>query len=287
MVPVVLVEVGGVARSGHEYGDRTGIEYEFPAGRYEAWIRPGERFIYQVPRLGYVGCGVVGDIRPSAHKGRLVCLVHSTDFFDRPVALKDASGRYFEADPLYWKGPVYWGQGVRPLSDARFEAILAAASTVAVTRPSLRRIDLNYARPDVSVAVESYSVSTAIRLVQERFGEMPDVMPHNNPGYDLRVGTAGAPRRFLEVKGTQGQRPAFFITEGERLFAKHNADLYSLVIVFGIDLRKQTHDGIIVHDGNLDSTAFALAPSHWRGLFLQRESADRVGGPSPAGRPSN
>jgi hypothetical protein len=53
-MPVVLVEVGGVARSGHLYGDRTGIEYEYPGGRYEAWIQPGERFVYQVPRVGYV-----------------------------------------------------------------------------------------------------------------------------------------------------------------------------------------------------------------------------------------
>jgi hypothetical protein len=80
-MPVVLMEVGGVARSGHLYGDRTGIEHEYPGGRYESWIQPGERLMYQMPRVGYIGCGIIGDINLGTTLGRLVCRVEDVRLF--------------------------------------------------------------------------------------------------------------------------------------------------------------------------------------------------------------
>ena len=150
-MPVVLMTVEGQTRSGHTYDDRTGVSYEYPSGRYERWIQTGDRFVYQRPRAGYTGCGIVGEIGVSATAGRLVCDVLSVVSFDKPVPLKDVSGKYYEADTKFWKDRVYWGQGVRPLADARFDEILAVTGH---TQPA----PSGYASPAVARAVEDYSI---------------------------------------------------------------------------------------------------------------------------------
>lgn len=265
-MPVVLVEVGGVARSGHLYGDRTGVEYEYPSGRYESWIQPGERFVYQKPGKGYIGCGVVGEIRGSHQPGRLICDVLSVRLFEKPVSLKDAVGTYYEADTSYWKDKVYWGQGVRPLTDARFDAIVAAAG--ASPAPCPDPAPSTYADPSTARAVEDYSVAAAVDAMAERFGQQPVVMPRNNPGFDLRVGPEECPIRYVEVKGTQTAGPVFFMSEGERQFSIRNSALYTLVVVSGIDLATASHGSISVRDGAVAGKDVELRPTQWRGQLV-------------------
>lgn len=262
-VPVVLFEAGGVARSGHLYGDRTGVEYEYPAGRYERWIEPGERFLYQAPRVGYVGCGVIGEIAPSLEDGRLICQVHSVRFFDEPVGLKDSNGDYFEADPTYWKGKIYWGQGVRPISDERYDSVIATAGVASSSDPD--PVAPAYADPATARAVEDMSVAVAVEHVHERFGESVKVMPRNNPGFDLLVGSASSPTRYVEVKGTQSAQPVFFMSEGEREFSVRNAAKYTLLVVSGIDLGSQTFQALTTRDGAVAGDGVQLMPSQWRG----------------------
>lgn len=262
-MPIVLVEVGGVARSGHLYGDRTGVEYEYPAGRYESRIQTGERFIYQVPRIGYVGAGIIGAIRASEAEGRLICEVLSVEFFDEPVGLKDPSGNYYEADPTYWRDKVYWGQGVRPLSDERFDAILAVADIAAEDDASVT--NGGYADHRTARQVEDISVAIAVESMATRFGELVHVMPHNNPGFDLRVGPEHEPVRYVEVKGTQASQPVFFMSDGEREFSIRHADKYTLVVVSGISLADRSHESVVVRDGAVVGDDLTMTPSQWRG----------------------
>lgn len=268
-MPVVFVEVGGVARSGHEYGDRTGVEYEFPTRRYARLIQTGDRFVYQKPGLGYTGCGVVGVIRPSGTPGRSICDVEAVRLFETPVALADSAGSYYEADTTFWKDRVYWGQGVRPLSDERFDAIVRVVGTP--TAVGLRSAP--YASPKVAREVEDFSVAVAVARMKARFGMHVEVMPRNNPGFDLRVGPAGSPTRFVEVKGTQTSDPVFFMSDGERTFSQSHAGLYTLVVVSGIDLQARTHASVTERDGAVDGPDFDLQTAQWRGRVLYPPSS--------------
>lgn len=268
-MPVVLVEVGGVARSGHLYGDRTGVEYEYPGGRYESWIQPGERFVYQVPRMGYIGCGLIGEIRSSTASGRLICTVDNVNYFDEPVPLKDANGDYYEADPAFWRDKVYWGQGVRPLTNERFDEILAAAS--APVRLGGRTTDATSAAYSDSVTaqkVERISVDAAAAAMQARFGASVTEMPHNNPGFDLLVGPEADPLRYVEVKGTQASAPVFFMSDGERQFSRRHHGRYTLVVVSGIDVASGSHTALTVRDGALDGEDVDMTVSQWRGRLI-------------------
>lgn len=264
-MPVVLVEVGGVSRSGHLYGDRTGIEYEYPAGRYESWIQRGDRFVYQVPRVGYVGCGIIGEIKQSSTVGRLVCKVLAYRPFGDPVSLKDGTGNYYEADPTYWRDKVYWGQGVRQLSDQRFDAILAASSVAPTTPDPLAP---SYANSKTAQRVEEISVVAAVAATQDRFDEVVRVMPHNNPGFDLRVGPEASPIRFVEVKGTQSAAPVFLMSDGEREFSIRNSARYTLIVVSGVNVDTGTHASISTRDGALTGDDVEMQPIQWRGRLL-------------------
>lgn len=228
-------------------------------------MQRGDRFVYQAPG-NYFGCGVIGEIRPSPTPGRLIAKVLSVRLFDEPIGLKDASGNYYEADPTYWWDKIYWGQGVRPLSDASFEAIVAAAGLM--TAPDPDPVAPSYADPETAKKVEAISVAAAVTAIEERFGEPVKVMPHNNPGYDLRVGPADAPTRYVEVKGTQSAAPVFFMSDGEREFSIKNDDRYTLVVVSGIDVEAGTHASLTVRDGGLVGTDVDLQTSQWRGRLL-------------------
>lgn len=222
--------------------------------------------MYQKPGKGYIGCGVIGEIRASNQPGRLICDVLSVRMFQEPVPLKDDEGTYYEADPTYWKDKVYWGQGVRPLADKRFDAIVTAAGEPLGSDPD--PASSSYADPATALAVENYSVAVAVSAMADRFGEKPTVMPRNNPGFDLRVGQEEAAVRYVEVKGTQMAEPVFFMSDGERQFSVRHADLYTLVVVSGIDLTAGTHAAVSVRDGAVEGDDVELRPSQWRGRLL-------------------
>lgn len=285
---MVLVEVGGVARSGHEYDDRTGVSYEYPAGRYERLIQPGVRFVYQVPGSGYVGCGIIGQVNDASTPGRLQCEVLAVRMFAEPVPLKSSSGSYHEADTAYWRGKVYWGQGVRPLSDLRYAEIVALSDVAYEIVPAPTAS--GYASPVDADRVERYSVGIAAEVMSRRFNESVTAMHHNNPGFDLLVGSLDAPVRFVEVKGTRSLEPVFLMSEGERSFSVRNAPLYTLVVVTGVDLQSDSHVDVVVHDGEVAGSMFSLRPTQWRGRVLgpsvvHRDSrAERTARPASASR---
>jgi hypothetical protein len=114
--------------------------------------------------------------------------------------------------------------------------------------------------------VEDFAVARAVPLVAEWFpGTNVTVMPHNNPGFDLLVCSAGQVSRYIEVKGTRRPDPTFFMTETERRFSAQNSALYTVAMVWNINLGEQTC-AALRHDGEvkLDSV---LLPMQYRGRF--------------------
>jgi hypothetical protein len=282
-VPVVLVTAHGEPRAGYTYDDRTGISYEYPDGRYEPWITTGDRFVYHTPDLGYTGAGVIGEIRSSATAGRLVCDILDYEPWEPPVPLKDVDGQYFEADPRVWtNGRVYWAQGVRRILEDRYDLILAAASAAAPapaawveTRGAGRARPAGgargYASPAVNAAVDAYAMTAAMGHVASLWPTHSiEQMPRNNPGFDIRVGQAGAEDWYYEVKGTQASEPLFFMSEGERKFSLRQASRYTLLVVVGIDLRNGIHASIIRRDGEVGGADVELETAQWRGRLLAK-----------------
>ncbi|MCM3533987.1 DUF3883 domain-containing protein [Cellulosimicrobium funkei] len=268
-MPVVLTTAEGKRQAGYRYDDRTGISYEFPSGRYENWIVPGERFIYHQPGKGYTGTGVIGNLMPSAHQGRLVCEILDYEPFVKTVPLRDSSGAQYEADPGTWSnGNVYWAQGVRPLAQDRFEQITGTAEDLAPNNSIPGTPKAKRAAGDKWMAIDAYAMGTALATLTKEYPEFEVVrMPHNNPGFDIRVGPVASPQRYVEVKGTQATKPVFFLSEGERVFSVRNAEKYSLLVVAGIDVEARTHASVTRSDGAVSIHAAHLEPVQWRGYL--------------------
>jgi hypothetical protein len=263
--------------SGLTYDDRTGVSYEFPK-MYQRLILPGTRFIYYRGRrrVGggrqdqvYFGVGLVGTVGESAASpGRLSCEVLDYIPFLDPVPFRSADGSYLEPDGTR-KG--FFQRGVRSIGDKEFERILALGVGESSIPPGDQsdpgRNGGAYGSRETALAVDRYAMSVAEDVLRRLFMQHEIVaQPHNNPGFDVRVGTEGEVVRYVEVKGTQLIRPLFFLTEGERRFSLDNSDKYSLIVVSHIDLDGGTHETWI-HHGSLEQDAFELRPVQWRGRF--------------------
>lgn len=270
-MPLVLTTAEGKHQAGYQYDDRTGISYEYPSGRYENWIIPGERFVYHQPRRGYTGTGVIGPISSSKQAGRLVCEVLDYHPFDDTVPLRNSNGDQYEADPATWsKGNVYWAQGVRPIAEDRFESILLAAGQIAPYEGVDKVAShAKYALGGKWVAVDAYAMKIALELMIEHYpGREVVRMPHNNPGFDIRVGPSKSPDRYVEVKGTQAATPVFFLSEGERTFSAQNAEKYTMLVVAGINIVTQTHGTVTLRHGEVTAAGADLEPVQWRGRLV-------------------
>jgi hypothetical protein len=271
-MPVVLTTAPGLRRSGHVYDDKTGIAYEFPAGRYERWIVEGEPFIYCEPKRGYFGAGVVGVVADSKVSGRKLAVVADFAAFDHHVGLSAPDGSYWEADPNFWKGAVYWAQGVRPISHATLERILTAAQAGSAAsplagpaKPPRKAPGAQYTDSTTAKAVERRSVEIALADLAGRFPAQEIVeMPGNNPGFDIRVGSEADPLVFVEVKGTQSSEPVFFMSEGEREFSERHAVRYELLVVTGIDLASKDFLEVHRRQGAVGPAIAEMKPSQWR-----------------------
>lgn len=261
-----------------EYEDVPYVSYEYPT-RYRRRVTSGTRFIYyrgrrrseggRQPQV-YLGTGIVGEIRPSRVENRLVCEVLDGTTFPEPVSFKDENGRHLEPGGAT-RG--YYQPGVRKISEsvyleivsrANVEPTAGSSSSTATARNTGGRGG-TYASSEVAQEVERQSRRIAKEYLLDR---LPGVeimeMPTNNPGFDLETNRLGS--RYIEVKGTQAPVPRFFLSEGERQFgAAHQGD-YLLVVVFGMDLAEETHQGIETARGPIGSTQ-RLEPTQWRGIL--------------------
>lgn len=124
-----------------------------------------------------------------------------------------------------------------------------------------------YASPETAAAVDRIAMDRAVEWAETSFPAADVVrMPHNNPGYDLLVSRDGAVVRYIEVKGTTFGNPRFFLSENERRFSEDNAELYTLVIFYGIDLATETAQSV-AREGGLAVTDAELRVVQWRGAL--------------------
>lgn len=263
------------------YEDLPFVSYEYPT-RYRNRIREGERFVYyrgrrragggRQPQV-YLGTGVIGGIRPSRNPGRLICEVLDGDRFAELVPFKDEQGNHLEPGG---SRSGYFQQGVRKIPEEVFTAIIARGAAAgsptgslspeppppSPERPPTRG---GYATPEDARAVElcSRKIVTAYLLEQFPAARVLD-MPTNNPGFDLETDIPGL--RYVEVKGTRGPLPEFFLSEGERRFGQTHSEDYLFAVVYGIVLSSGAHVGISTARAPLGA-AHNLTPRQWSGLL--------------------
>jgi hypothetical protein len=258
---------------GSPYRDVTGVSYEYPQ-MYANRMVSGAAFVYyrSGDREGdprYFGTGTIGDSRPSAStKGWLECDILDYRAFEAPVPFRATDGRYLEPGGSR-RG--YYQQGCRRVPIEVIEEIRAAAmltgDEASVVTATAAAADKKYASSDLAKKIDQYAMEAAAAEATERYpGAMIVVMPHNNPGYDIRVERGGRVVRYIEVKGTAGDDGAFFISEGERRFSEDETDSYSLLVVREVDLDKRTHIASW-HDGAVDKVAFSLKVRQWQGVI--------------------
>jgi hypothetical protein len=117
---------------------------------------------------------------------------------------------------------------------------------------------------DSTVIIENFSVDHAVVIVEAWFpGAHVEVKKHNNPGFDLVVTDCGRVIRYVEVKGTRSALPIFHLTETERRFSEENATLYTLLVLWSIDLDRKTYQ-LTRHDGEV-VVGSVLRPERYSG----------------------
>ena len=130
----------------------------------------------------------------------------------------------------------------------------------------IARLKPGISKQQAAAEVDAYAMRAAINHLRTRLpGARIRAMPHNNPGFDIEVDGETA-IRFVEVKGTQASMPRFFITEGERQFARANRPSYLLLVVYDIDRRSDRHR-LLEHEAADIEDAFVLTPTQWVGAL--------------------
>jgi hypothetical protein len=111
--------------------------------------------------------------------------------------------------------------------------------------------EVPYAKSENAIIVEKISTEYALIEIKKSYPWAHiEVMNHNNPGFDILVTEQGRVIRYIEVKGTQVDKPIFHLTETEREFSKNNSSLYSLLVVWMIDINSKIYK-ITKHDGEV------------------------------------
>ena len=124
--------------------------------------------------------------------------------------------------------------------------------------------EIPYATSENAIMIEKISIEYALAEVKKWYPSAHiEVMSHNNPGFDILVTEQSRVIQYIEVKGTQLNKPIFQLTETERKFSKNNSSLYSLLVVWMIDVNSKTYK-ITKHDGEV-SVGDILKPYRYLG----------------------
>lgn len=268
-MPVVFA-ANKVSQREQGYRDLLDETYEYP-NSWRDRVHEGDRFVYYRGTkaggaAGYFGSGIIGKIRPSDLPKRQRCEVLDIALFDELVPLKDpANGKYLEQPGVNQLG---FQQGVRVISSATLSRILEIAGvqpTASTPQAPTQVPTTGYpGDPATRTASELYAVDRVVELLREEFpGEVVQVMPRNNPGFDIQV--RHGELLHVEVKGTVGRDVTFFMSEGERRFSIENSAKYRLYVVHKIDLEGMTHS-VFVHQGGISELDFTLEPRQYRML---------------------
>ncbi|GAA0255665.1 DUF3883 domain-containing protein [Cryptosporangium japonicum] len=273
--------IAGNERSALEqnYDDVIGVRYEYPARIYRKAVQAGTPFIYyrgsrrasanrSTPE--YLGTGIIGEVRPSK-EDRLVCDIDDWRPFTEPVPFRDHSGEYYETGAV--GNNQYWRRAVRSIDYSTYERILTDANTqvassesagAARRAPVKSRVTIsNYASSDRIRAIDEFAIAEAKKIIDIAWAPAEvEIQPHNNPGYDIRVGPPNKAVRYIEVKGTTFKYPRFFLSEGERLYSVNESERYTLLVIHSIDLEAQSFE-VFQHDGAIESEDFKMTTRQW------------------------
>ncbi len=266
-MPLVLA-TGAATESGHTYADVLGLVYEYPR-RYRNLIQPGEVFLYYRGRRRadggtqpqvYLGCGTIGATSAGSDPELMRCEILSYTPFPDSVPFKKADGTYLEPGGAR-RG--YFQPGVRRVDPHTWEEIVRTATPATGRLPDNTQVP--YVPTVLGREIEKISRRRVLELLRRR-DDVVDVaeMPYNHPGYDIRATTVTGPL-YVEVKGTQGLAPGFFLTEGERRFAAaHPAD-YLLAVVTGVDPATGASVDVHLLDEPPDTTDMEDGFVKWQG----------------------
>lgn len=132
-MPVVIVE-----NDTSQWADQTGAVYHFPK-RYVKWLAQGTEVIYYKGRLKdkayasarlsnaphYFATARIGKVHPDkkSKKGDLYAAIECFTPFEHPIPAK-INDEYLETIPAT-RVKNYWRDGVRPISQADYDAILS------------------------------------------------------------------------------------------------------------------------------------------------------------------
>lgn len=246
-----------------EYADITGVQYEFPA-RYRDLVAEGDRFVYYrgsrgaALGAGYFGEGIVGKVIDSDRPNHLLAAVHDVALFAQVVPIRDPTSNYYETGS---QTGTNWANGVRRVSDIRFNTILDTADTSESPRSGP-----GFADPAHTSAMERYSVDLVIAMLTDEFGSSAvHEMPANNPGFDVEV-RRPAGDLHVEVKGTVLPVPAFHLSEGQRQYGRLRGDNWRIYVIYAISSSNATHRVTWCTGRQLDAWG-NLTTQSWRGTL--------------------
>ncbi|MFJ5979115.1 helicase-related protein [Pseudarthrobacter oxydans] len=110
-----------------------------------------------------------------------------------------------------------------------------AGVALVIPKGLLERLQGQRTHPVATYAKETTFVERraveAVMAAERAQGRIPQEMPHNNPGYDIRSVTPGGTVLKIEVKGRISGADDFTITHNEVLTAKNLGDDYRLALV--------------------------------------------------------
>lgn len=110
-----------------QWNDETGVKYHFP-NKYKRILTPGTRVIYYKGGVKhYFGYALIGTVYQDSEntKNYYAEIVDYLPFYS-PVKFKDSTGNYYEDATK----PNHWRDGVRIISEERFNEILIASGIV-------------------------------------------------------------------------------------------------------------------------------------------------------------
>lgn len=121
-----------------------------------------------------------------------------------------------------------------------------------------------YAIYETAKTIEEISIGYALTEIQKLYPDAHiEVMNHSNPGFDILVTKQNRVIRYIEVKGTQLEKPIFHLTETERRFSSNNSSIYTLLVVWKIDTKNGTYN-IAIHNGEV-TVGNILKPYNYQG----------------------
>jgi hypothetical protein len=229
-MPLVLVHNDVVANPQHEWDDKEGVQYHYPA-KYQSKIKTDEPFVYYrgVHRVGgkrgaaeYVGAGRVGHIWPDPNADRksrraFYCGIEDYQPFAVPVPAK-ANGVTSEQIPADRQN--LWRDGVRTLDQVTYEQILRrgmATDLSPASAPPLSEVSIaesnalivpaamieagsgksgtgTYRKSKRAKEIGDWAEKVAVRYIRERVAGCTDCVHRaaidETPGWILTISTS-------------------------------------------------------------------------------------------------